>query len=212
MDVVIPFKSISLQNNELLRYAVRSLEQNLLDMRDLYIIGDMPGILGKAAHIPCDDPHEWRWKNIHKKINLAVKDPRISESFLLSNDDIFLNEPIEGKDYPSYYLRRQDGGINGPRNFALHCPYVVHKELFRKIPFETMESKEISIRTLYQNFFAIISQPMEDMILREGAGQPPFDQQLGDHPFFSVGNEISKNPEFINWLENKYPERSRFES
>jgi len=57
IDVVYPLGSGSAWDNNELRYSLRSLENNLLDLGRVFVVGQRPPWLVEAVHIPMEDTH-----------------------------------------------------------------------------------------------------------------------------------------------------------
>ena len=104
-DAVYPLGSGSKWNNNELRYSLRSLEKNLVDLRNVYIVGYRPEWLTGAIHIPCDDPlpHN-KDGNIIRKILRACQTPGLSEDFLQVSDDQILLRPLSFAELYPYYV------------------------------------------------------------------------------------------------------------
>lgn len=90
------------KNNEL-RYSLRSVERNLKNFRNVYIVGEKPAFVTGVKHIQFPDMENIPSKNTYKKILQACKDEQLSQRFLLMNDDFFFNKKVEADTYPYYY-------------------------------------------------------------------------------------------------------------
>jgi hypothetical protein len=104
-DAVYPLGSGSKWGNNELRYSLRSLEKNLVDLRNVYIVGYRPDWLTGAIHISCDDPlpHN-KDGNIIRKILRACEVPELSEEFLQVSDDQILLQPLSFAELRPYYV------------------------------------------------------------------------------------------------------------
>lgn len=104
IDILIPLGSSNIGHIDL-RYALRSIERHVKNYRDIWIIGDLPQWIKGVKNIPhSDDPlPEWKEKNIYNKIMAGCLSPNVTDSFLFTNDDIYLLEDVDATQYPYYY-------------------------------------------------------------------------------------------------------------
>ena len=212
MDVVYILGSGSLADNKEIFYSIRSLEKNMLDLGDIYIVGEFPPFLPRCKHIPARDIFKDKWQNALSKVRLACSVGEISEEFLLMNDDFFILEPFSGAEWPFYALKGSNGGSCGQHSFHIHCPIRINKEFYLKMPLDTESKACKSPRTFYSNFYKAPPKFSEDFILRVGPVCRDFDDQIKNWPSFSISADAVLNDKFISWLEKMYPEPSRFES
>jgi len=99
MDAVYILGKGSLADDEELRFSIRSLCKNMLDLRNIYVVGELPKFLRNVHHIPCEDRHEKRWKNAFEKTRLASTTDGITDEFLLMNDDFIMLSEFEGAEF-----------------------------------------------------------------------------------------------------------------
>lgn len=91
------------QNNEI-RFSIRSFEKYFYDLRNIIIVGEKPDWIQNVIHIPCaDDMRLNKDARILKKLAAACNDPRVSENFIKSSDDIFLNYPLQTSDFKGWH-------------------------------------------------------------------------------------------------------------
>lgn len=211
MDVVYILGSGSLVNNEEIRYSIRSLVENMIDMRNLYIIGEKPHFIQNVQHHFLPDSDKKSWKNVYNKIMFACEIPELSDEFLLMNDDFFLLEPFQGVCFPYYSLKGIDGGTCGRYSFQVHCPFKIYKEWFKKLPIDLSTKGNLSLRSFYANFTNQTPIPTTDPIIRTGNDYLKIDEQLIGRDFFSISDSDMLDPVFVNWLSERYPKKSRFE-
>lgn len=211
MDAVYILGSGSPIDNEEIKYSVRSLAEHMLDLRDIYIIGENPGFLPGAKHIPYPDEYEEKWKNAHAKILKACEIPDISETFLLMNDDFFMRQSFMGAEWPFYALRGVSGGTCGTHNYQVHCPIQIEKRLYQKVPFSLDQKACLSPRTFYANFCHFAPAPCADFVINTIPELGLLDEQAKGLPCVSVSNSTAQDPGFRQWLSLEYPEPSRFE-
>ena len=106
MDIVYLLKDTS--KNEELVYSLRSLVN--LPHDKVYLVGGCPLEINKerVTHIPTRQTND-KYKNTTTSIEVAARDPRISEDFILMNDDFFILQPIKD---PEKELNLCRGPIN----------------------------------------------------------------------------------------------------
>ena len=212
MDVVYILGHGSLSADEEIKYSVRSLERNMLDLGAIYVVGSKSKYLPWVKHISAYDEYPEKWKNMLYKVRLACEDEQITDEFLLMNDDFFMLEPFHGSEYPFYRAKRGDGGPNGMYSFQLHCPMRINKEWFLQMPLSLDMSGTYSPRSFYANFFRAPATPGEDCILRVGEGVKSFDEQVAGRDCFSIGDTLMTDKDFRMWLDQLFPEASRVEA
>lgn len=212
MDAVYIFRSESIKNNELLRYSIRSLEINMPDLENVYIVGDYPGFLKYARNLPCKDVHEKKWQNAFAKTLIACGESDLSDEFILMNDDFYLNEAFMSEDLPFWAVKGGNGGSSGLTDYRIHAPVRIKKEMYLKLPIDINEKADISPRTFYCNFYGAPPTYIEDCIIKVGHQKLSYDDQVYNKPFFSVGDDGAENAKFMNWLRKKYPETSKYEN
>ena len=211
MDAVYIVGKGSTKNDEELRYSLRSLCKNMLDLRKVYIVGHLPDFCQNVIHIPCEDRHDKRWKNALEKTRQAATADGITDEFLLMNDDFFMLEPFSGAEFPFYALKNGQGGCNGKNDFSIHCPIRLKTDWYTQLPLTLDLKGDWSPRSFYANFFGAPPTFTTDCILRHGENIPPYDKQIKGRPFFSISNGTMEQPDFELWLWNLYPEPSKFE-
>lgn len=211
MDVVYILGTGSQSGNQEIFYSLRSLERNMLDIGNVYVIGERPTKLPGVFHYPMEDPTKEGWKNAYLKTLFACNIPELSDSFLFMNDDFFLTEPFNGSDFPYYSLKDSNGGPCGPHSFHIHCPIVFNKEAYKKMPFSVDMKACKSARSLYANFYGGPPTFTKDFILPAGEPVIPYDEQIAEWPCFSIGDSAMLYSSFVLWLDEKYSEPSRFE-
>jgi hypothetical protein len=109
MDIVIPLGNGCVWGNEEeLRYALRSVQKHILNVRNLYLVcneGKAPSWVKDAIVLYCNDEKGVAWKdrNIKNKIITAIDYPDLSDDFLFMNDDHFMLMDYELPNFPYYY-------------------------------------------------------------------------------------------------------------
>lgn len=105
VDIIIPVKDGSRNNNYELRYALRGIEKYLRNYRDIYIVGQKISWLKGVKFLNIKDALQGRFKerNIYRKILSASLNKSVSDNFLFMNDDHFLTREIDAPTIPFYY-------------------------------------------------------------------------------------------------------------
>ena len=140
--------------NEELRYSLRSLK-NLDFSGRVWVYGQPPKWL-TCDIVPHTQTGIGKWNKTRSSLDLVMRNEQISKQFILFNDDMFILKPI--KEIPYYttgtlndywhndkflvngrlsdYARRlayTDKFFPGGFNYELHIPFVLDKELLRKL-------------------------------------------------------------------------------
>lgn len=238
-DIVYVIGSGSKWENNELRFSLRSLEKHF-EHGNVFIVGVLPDWIQNVIHIDVQDAfpniNGGKYKNVMRKIHAACTDDRVSESFVLMNDDFFfLRDCAEIQPYSfgtlegmierysdkksQYYnalvrtmrfLKKAD--IENPKNYAVHYPIVYEKEKFLRMT-EEVEWLEnpCSWRTIYGNLFNVGGVEWEDQKKSSPDSFEKFllQEDLGD--FLSISNNIALNPAFQEWIEKMFPEKSSYE-
>ena len=122
-DILIPLmKDGSKHDNFELRICLRSIEKHLKDYGNIYIIGEKPGWLTGAIHIPFEDStdNKQRAWNIYSKLTAGINyisdietkyidknyNPtyeQLSDNFLFMNDDHYLLTDYIAGEFPYYH-------------------------------------------------------------------------------------------------------------
>lgn len=234
MDVVYVLGSGSKWQDNELRYSLRSLQY--VPHRNVVIVGERPEWLQNIIHIKVDDTfaavHGGKFKNVIRKTIAACKDARVSDSFVLMNDDFFfldyvneikpfsngyLHEMIETYHDPKsqYYnmllrtsrlLKQHD--IDRPISYAVHYPIVYEKTKFLQMT-EVIDwlEKAYSWRTIYGNLFKIGDVGRLDPKVSTAEGFEAFNVK----DFLSISDNLALDPKFQEWIAGRFPEPSNYE-
>lgn len=105
MDILIPLGTGSNWQNNEIKYCLRSIEKNLIDLDRVFIIGYLPDFINKdkVVYINYDDPFKHnKDANIIRKVLKAI-DLGISNNFIRISDDQLFLKPIKSKDIIPLY-------------------------------------------------------------------------------------------------------------
>ena len=233
MDVVYILGTGSVWENNELRYSLRSIEENLRDFRNIWIIGEQPSWLHNVLVLPMADPTSDKWRNSYLKIKAAAKQPDLSDDFLLFNDDFFLNKPISAVDFPYYFsgLLVRGGGVKqdlrlSPKgqtagllqkygkkcfNFSLHCPIRYNKAKYLSMPISADLPGILSPRSFYCNYFEVPGKLRQDQLLGGTMTERRLNSYVADKEYFSIFSQFARDLVFRNWIIARFPKPSRFE-
>jgi len=113
VDVVIPWVNDK-EDWQSLRYVIRSVEKNFIDMRNLWIVGDKPDFLDPNTYNyipnPSKDSNDLLIRNRHfcNSMYLAAICPEVSPTFLYMADNHYLATPRTAKDFRTTILVREN--------------------------------------------------------------------------------------------------------
>jgi len=179
VDAVIPLgNGCGWGDYEELRYALRSLETNLIGLRNVFVVGGKPGWLSSnAIHIPAEDIHKRnKDANLLDKVLMACLHPELSEWFVRLSDDQLILHPTKLADMRPLFGNE----LNAPRskndkwykrfintqkllkkaghetrNYDNHAPMPVEKASFIRIAkeYDYQKLPGCTINTLYYNAY-----------------------------------------------------------
>lgn len=242
IDVIIPFSSTGSKHDDReLRYALRSIEKHLSGYRDIIIVTDkLPDWLQGVRHIHAvDDPrHALRERNIMRKVMAACADESVSDTFLFTNDDIFLTKDIEVSQFPNHHkgtladglswcsssnpyrhtisntikaLRAYGGGEF--MHYDTHAPMLMDKHLFPEVStrFRWDRGYGYCMKTLYACVAGLTGTFYPDCKLREEYSTDYYlNEVAAKRPYFSISDKTIC-PDFWAAMNILYPNKSRYE-
>jgi hypothetical protein len=240
IDVVIPLGWGSIWDNQEIKYSLRSFERHLKGIRNIFVVTDlsgMPNFLNNVIHLPCPDDTNIKAINTFKKILKACQDKRVSENFILSNDDFFLNQDFDGDSFPYFHrgeIMRNWDNLKDKRShyptsrkitdavlrkkgfpslhYGIHCPMMINKTKFiamsKLFPFE--RSKGYLTRCIYGNVFGVGGEQRKDVKINGKLPAWKIKKIVDQFEFYSIG-ERATGPELHKFFERKYPNPSQWE-
>jgi hypothetical protein len=185
MDVVYPVREG--EHNDELMYSLRSLKN--IPHGKVFLVGYAPSWVRNIVHIKRDQKGFTKYQNSTANLLAACNDPRVSDDFILMNDDFFFLKPMTEvpvrhrgpvKDVIEEYKQRYkadkkylQGMIetyelckawfsNEPLSYELHIPMVINKEKFLDTWGAGKHIHPLHKRTLYGNMWQIGGEQMED--------------------------------------------------
>lgn len=177
-----------------------------------------------------------KYQRSHNNQYAAVMDDRISDPFLLFNDDFFVMKPLgefedrhrgplaesirrlEAKVGASGYLNGmkltlrilQEMGFEEPVDYGLHIPLTIHKqkwlEAWKIKQGYDHEKYPVHMRTLYGNMAGLAVEAMEDVKISDETTAPK-----GDEPFLSTMNDSFTNGIVGQYIRKHFPDPSEYE-
>lgn len=194
-DVVIPYRN---SKSDELRYALRSLKN--IPHGNVFICGDKPDFIStKVIFLPNSTRGKSAQLDCELNLRLALEDERLSDNFILMNDDFFIIKKISRlpnyqngtiaeliRDRPQRpfmkYNQSLDNTIkylecfDNPLSFELHIPMVMNKldrlDLSNDIMSVLLTGKTILPRSIYGNLFCDINEFKKDVKVYTMSEQP----------------------------------------
>lgn len=205
-------------DNEELRYSIRSVVKYFKNP-NIWVVGGKPDWYSGNFIFVQDIGN--KFVNINNAYKAIIKNNKISEDFILMNDDFFILSPktTEYKFYSgllqdkivnhmkqygnSVYARAlktavdalKKEGIGSPRNYDIHTPMT-----FNKAKLAQVIDLSLAPRSVYGNIFIEDGQYMEDVKIYKGTSDINFDSGListEDNSFYLIKEYLEekfKNP------------------
>lgn len=190
MDIVYVCRS---GDNEELRYSLRSLKN--ITYNNIFIFGDAPSWCN--INTTKINQNKSSYANVYNSLVAICNDERISDNFMLWNDDFFALRPIDTIDIynigllkdviKSYELRRvktsytktlkktlsflQEQGYDNPLCNELHIPMIYNKAKLKHVLDITKHDPDIQKRTVYCALYCIESTQIEDVKIYKRADE-----------------------------------------
>lgn len=226
MDIVYPLIATKDDNTEL-RYSLRSLKN--INHWNIFVVWHKPKRIQNVNHIEYVDNNPIKVMNVIEKLKIVCNDDRISDDFILMNDDFFILEPTEIQYYhqwtiSDHILRRQDEWLwfsnyfewivktqshfeNG-LDYELHIPFIYNKKkllnLFEKYDF----SDWLLIRNMYWNEYKVWGKFIEDVKHRNWKWFIKEENQI----YISSNDKSLRDKKFSEFIYNWFSEPSCYES
>jgi hypothetical protein len=217
--------------NEEIRYSLRSIEKHL-DFNNVFIVGELPSwaLSEKITLIKADDPYGNKLRNAIHKITLACKDEKVSDNFILMNDDFFFLKKTEKIEYfnkgklavskrdhstkGGYYYRAicstldmlRAGGVKDPVDYEVHYPIIFNKQKFLKMAAGITETDYL-FRSVYCNLNNITSKYRADVKVfnrRQLSNKKTKD-------LISIDEKMALDPVFQKFIMVSNPAKSQYE-
>lgn len=234
-DIIYILGNGSISGNFEIKYSLRSIEQHLKEYRNVFIIGTKPYFLNdKAIEVPFKDSYANKARNIMAKILRAANDTRITNEFLLFNDDYFLLQDVLAPNYPYYYKGTLQHAVEvnigeyskhcqstldaliekkcDTKNFDAHYPIIYNKRNFIKMVENFNWNKPFGnvVKSTYCNWLEVEGIFKEDCKISHPYGTPAIKALNEGRIIFSTG-EKGLNNAMKKYLQELFPDKSSFE-
>lgn len=237
IDIVYILANASKWQNSELKYSLRSVEKNLdMPIGRIFIVGYLPKFveLREVDHIDVQDNYTNKLRNAARKIKGACNDRRVSERFILMNDDFFIMKKVSEIKYWSkgslkgsmarhrtkkgYYYTAikqtkellESQGIENPTDYEIHAPIIIEKTKFLEIDKKiNLEERGLLFRSIYGNLTGAKRDVVPDVkIFNIGAKGM---EKYKDYKIISTGNKVVLDPKFQKWIKGKFKKVSKYE-
>lgn len=235
ISVIIPYRSGTKNITELI-YALRSLENNLKGLGEVFVCGEKITALKVLNYISVKDDKgsQFKERNIYRKILAACNDERVSENFLFVNDDHFLLKEYDINSLPNYFkgelyesMKLTNPGyrksLNHTRRYLIsngkptldydvHFPIIYNKKQFM----DTFQGIDWNIdygfviKSFICNSIGVAGELMTDCKIREKLTYNQIKERLANRDWFSTADHAI-NDDMIKFLEETYPKKSKYE-
>lgn len=222
-------------NNEELRYAIRSWEKNLPHRR-IVLVGYKPSWLNdKIRHIKVEQKQiekpEDKYHNTTRLMIAACQNERVSDDFYLANDDMFIMKPVkfiplhhwgtvgevierkekEGTALDPYYMEMMRMIPPEWKSYAIHVPMPINKNLWLSIydTYHHLPPFHANRRTIYGRFLnSNLSIKLDKDVKIYDARHYDFDS----FTYLSTAPGLLDNNSPVGrYIKNKFKEPSRYE-
>lgn len=202
LDCVIPYKKT---DSEELRYCLRSLKN--IEHDKVFICGDKPDFISdKVIYLARNQVGVTAQHDSELNLRLALSDDRLSEDFILFNDDFFALKKTELENYDNgpiqdvikrrtnkmfhkhnSYLKNTEqylikNGYRDIKSFELHVPMVMNKEKRYTISEDIInilkKGRVVLPRTIYGNLFCDTSKTIDDVKIYDKIARIPANEFL----------------------------------
>lgn len=217
--------------NEELRYSLRSVEQNF-PHKDIWFYGGCPNGIKPDLHVKCLQGTESKYLNVRTMLEQAIFNDDISDDFWLFNDDFFIMSPvafvqpgIQGSLWrkiqqletkyrketaysrklkvTAYELKR----LKKDRlNYELHYPMLINKKKAQKLLKEI--TSDIAFRSAYGNYYELGGVLIPDVKI--------FDTESLPHPdmhnvFLSTSDKSFAEGAVGEYIRRKFVDQCKYE-
>ena len=227
MDIVYLVKDT--QENEELRYSLRTVQDNFPHDR-VFFVGGKPNGLEPDGLIMVSQDGFTKWDNTHKMIQAVCLCDELSDDVVLFNDDFFVMKPVPGVEYyyegmlSEKYAKLKQQFPNSPKyrsrlgnaiqmlhdkmygtfNYEVHLPFVFNRkemlQLYKEFPYGS------AMRSMYANRFNKGGVNTSDVKIYN-------DSQIitGEETFLSTTDRSFKELKVGDRIRKAFPHKSIFE-
>lgn len=227
----------SSNNDDEIRYSLRSLDKFCPDVTRVFLTGGLPKFIDerKVVYTPADDIGVPAINHWHK-VKETIEQTDISNDFILMNDDFFFVKQTELSKYPLYFrgelikeldqnsLYKQmlyntrlcvlnNGGCSF-LDFSVHCPIRYNRERFKKLNpiFEEVKAEKpaFSVRSVYGNLFSLDEERIYRKDIKIRRSTEKVEDVVGEADCFSVSDDVF-SCDTLDYLWFNFPNKSRWE-
>lgn len=229
MDIVYVVKDAAF--NDELRYSLRSVDKNF-PHHDVFFYGGKPMYLKPDQQVVLHQIGKTKWDRVRMMLKTIAFDDRITENFVLFNDDFFVMQPV--KSLPAYEygtleslcerIESRNKGIPTPYtlklretiaalekdglpafNFELHVPFVFNRAQLLEVIERYPDIK--GSRSLYGNtYLTSFTKHLVDRKIFKVNDLPP-----EDAIFISTEDRAFNEGKVGKMIRAKFPDKSRWE-
>jgi hypothetical protein len=237
-DLVYILRNSSVWQNNEIRYSIRSAEKNMPDIGKIFIVGFCPKFIdqSKIIFIKEKDPYTNKLKNAVHKLKVACEDKRLSQEFILMNDDFFILKKIDelkcynrGKlkrsaerhqTHGGYYYKAivdtinylKDAGIRNPIDYEMHYPMIFDKSKFLKILIDLNRCERgFLFRSIYGNKEKVESEKRRDIKIYRNFGEDA-KKLYEENEVISTDNRAALDTKFQKIMKRRFKKPSQFEA
>lgn len=215
-DIVIPLIRTTYDNHLELKYALRSMQANLIGVGKLILVGHRPNWCRPDVYVEHPDAIGYKQKdfNIFQKVNAALD--HVGDQFIYANDDHFLLRKQVASKFPLYYSAKWGGRgtyyttrestaklIGHAPNYDVHCPILIDKLRWLSVMPPVWPIYGYCMKTLYAH--GLPGVECEDLKIRN-----PGKYSLTGRDWFSTDNGALKG-KLLRDVSKLFPNKSKWE-
>lgn len=241
LDLVYVLGSGTAWRNNEIRYSLRSVEKNLTNYRNIFVVGENPGFTQNIIHIPFPDMYGQLNAdgNMIEKVLAACNHPMLSDNFVYMNDDAYFIKPLDATAITPFHkgdlnslpasfwaethwrkrlyntlITLQAYGLT-TLHFDHHAPVIFNKAAF----VETMQQFNyahdigLNIKSLYGN----INTPFAPMLSHEKVkvfskmSLAQIESLTANATYLAI-NDAGINSALKVFMQQSFPEQCRYEA
>jgi hypothetical protein len=233
IDIVIPYTRSPWW--EEIRYSLRSIEKNVHGLGNVWIVGDKPKWAKNINYIKAEDIYKKnKGANIIRKILLACKNPRLSDTFIRMSDDQYFLKPINARDIKIYHTgnlwdlkldlrskrkwwfqrlrnaRQYLQSIGMPAyNYETHVPMPVNKQKFLWMEKTPYVKTEFPANSIYFNVWESGERMPKNLMAKFYKENVPI--SVMKNKTFLGNDDLGLSYLLQNKLKNMFSSKSHFE-
>ena len=212
---------------EELRYSLRSLKN--LPHGKVWFVGGQPKGLRPDRSLKHEQSGETKWDHIRSSMLRVIKEPDLSETFYLFNDDFFIMKPVRGEFinfaentltwridelrevYPwlNHYgrslvkAREELKTLGCPEiNFEVHIPMLFEKSIVAQ---SILKCSSPQMRSVYGNVNKIPYRDRKDVKIYDLETVPE------DADFISTNDETFRSGKVGEYIRSRFPHPCKYE-